>query len=208
MDIAIIGSGKVGGVLAEGLANMDHQIFIATRNPDSQRVKQLCRHPYISAGDVAWATQNVTLIIVATPVDALPQVVPHFTDVKNKIIFDATNGVFAKNLTEKSSLHLIKKLSGSAHVVKCFNTVGYQLLNPRRTKPAYPVQMFTAGSCALSKEMALRVSQDLGFETCHDAGDDDAAVLLENMAALWVGLARINPDLAQKGWCLSPHQIK
>lgn len=207
MDIAIIGTGKVGTALALGLAELDHRIIFGSRDPLAQRVQNLCHHEYISAASIEEAAELGNLIILAVPANALNTTLPKLGDITSKVCIDATNGIFSDLIKDSSSLITIKKLTASQHVVKCFKSVGYKLLNPRQTNPQHPTNMFMAGDCELSKEFARRLSEDLGFAHCFDVGDDTQAANLEAMAAVWVNIARSYPKIGNSGWCFSPNKV-
>jgi predicted dinucleotide-binding enzyme len=76
------------------------------------------------------------------------------------------------------------------HVVKCFNTTGFENLQ----NPIYPdgaIDMFMAGDSPEGKEAARELALQLGFAACWDMGGNDRFSLMEQMAMCWINLAII-----------------
>jgi predicted dinucleotide-binding enzyme len=86
-----------------------------------------------------------------------------------------------------SAAERIQQQVPRAHVVKVFNTTGFNNME----NPVYdggPTVMFYAGDDAASKGKARELVAALGFEPV-DAGPLEAARELEHWAILWISLA-------------------
>ena len=78
-------------------------------------------------------------------------------------------------------------MTGSAKVVKCFNTVGYGIMaNPDFN--GRKASMLYCGDDAASKELVAGLAADLGFAPV-DAGALAQSKWLESLAWLWISMA-------------------
>lgn len=189
MKIAIIGAGKVGGALASGWATAGHSVILGVRNPGDREVQALvAANQNLSANTVTAAAQEAEVILVSVPVSALTEVARNLSEVKNKIIIDATNAVFQKPAPYAHGVEAFKALTQCQDVVKCFNSTGFEnMANPKYGDTG--IDMFVAGDSAKGKQVAAQLARDLGFAECHDFGGDDKIQLLENFALAWINLA-------------------
>jgi hypothetical protein len=108
--------------------------------------------------------------------------------VKDKVIIDATNAVFAKPAPYQNGVEALLALTDSKHVVKCFNSTGFENME----NPIYQgmgIDMFVAGDSVKGKEIACQLAKDLGFAECYDFGGNDKVNLLEQFALAWINLA-------------------
>ncbi len=201
MNIAIIGAGKVGSALAKGLAKAGHQITLGVRNRNSDKVRNLTKEKQnISADSISEASAKNDVIIVATPASAVTEVAGNLGDVRDKVIIDATNSIFSTPETHDTASDILHDLTDSSHIVKCFNSTGYENLeNPQFGDVA--IDMFVAGSSEKGKQTAIKLAKDIGFANCYDFGGDDKIPLLEDLAMCWINLAimqKLGRDIAFK----------
>ncbi len=189
MKIGIIGAGRVGGALATGLTKTEHEIVVGARNPDSEKViKLLNENPEITVFPLEAVGDFAEVIIVSVTPPATKEVCERLGEVSDKVIIDTMNSVYSKPLPYDNTTEALQKWTKSPHVVKCFNSTGYENLknpdfNGRR------IDMFMAGNSSKGKEIANRLAKDLGFGNCYDFGEDDKIPLLEQLAKIWINLA-------------------
>lgn len=189
MKIAIIGAGNVGGALAQGWANAGHNVLLGVRNAASAEVKALmAASENIAAMSPAAAAQEAEVILIALPISAVVEVAKSLGDLRDKIVIDATNAAFQAPKPYAHAAEAFKALTHCEHVVKCFNSTGFEnMANPRYGDLG--LDMFVAGGSVEGKKVAIRLAKDLGFEACYDFGGDDKIVLLEQFALSWINLA-------------------
>lgn len=189
MKIAIIGSGNVGSALGKGWLNAGHEVTFGVRNPDSPKTKKALEMiPGAVVKTIEASAQGAEVIVVTTPPEAVLQLIPQLGDVAEKIIIDATNSIRAKPDPYPTAYHAIKAVAKAEHVVKCFNSTGFEnMLNP--VYNGVGIDMFSAGSSAKAKSVAEKLALDIGFEKCYDFGGDDKVELLEKFALSWINLA-------------------
>jgi predicted dinucleotide-binding enzyme len=188
MHIAIIGTGNVGGALAENWAKAGHSIHLGVRDLDNFKGKELLEMPNISAHSIADAVAASEVILIAATPPAIFSIVEQMGDAEGKIILDAMNSVRSGPEPYANTFDALKALTKDAQIVKCFNTTGFENMRD----PQYPggaLDMFMAGSSEAGKQAARQLALDAGFAECWDFGGDDKAALLEQFALCWINLA-------------------
>jgi hypothetical protein len=191
MQIAIIGTGNVGGALARAWTRAGHRIFLGARNLQDQKVLSLTAGgTQITAHTPAEAVNAAETVLFAIPPNALRQVLDTLGDLTGKVLIDATNSVRAKAGEFASVAEALLSWTKSTDVVKCFNTTGFNVMeNPKFDGVA--ADMFMAGSSSRAKEIARQLARDAGFAECYDLGGDERFPLLESLAAIWIDLAMV-----------------
>ncbi len=188
MKIAIIGSGNVGGALAQRWVHAGHTVLIGAKLPLSEkniRLATLIGEDRFSS--IAGAVRQCEVVLIATPPTAIFDIIQEMGDVSHKVIIDATNAVRQKPLPYDTVYHALADRTG-AQVVKCFNSTGYEnLLNPVYGNER--LDMFMAGDSQEAKNVASQLARDVGFGVCYDFGKGDKVVLLEQFALSWINLA-------------------
>lgn len=189
MKIAVIGSGHVGGALAQSFLRAKHQVLIGARLPLSDKSTKLAT--IIGEGrftSVEHAVQQSEVVVITTAPEAVLQLIPQLGDVSNKTIIDATNSIRTKPVPYPTAFHAIKTLAKTEKVVKCFNTTGFEnMLNP--VYNGQGIDMFVAGNDQESKRIASQLALDIGFGACYNFGGDDKVELIEMLAFSWINLA-------------------
>ncbi|MBL0953153.1 MAG: NAD(P)-binding domain-containing protein [Leptospira sp.] len=189
MNIAIIGTGNVGGALATGWSKKGHQIFLGVRNPENFKGKEFLSLPNISACPIEEAVKQSEVLVICTPAKETLNVIKSLGDTTGKIIIDTMNTI-QKNSSnlDSSTSETILKNTQSKDVVKCFNTTGANnLLNPKYGETN--LDMFMAGDSTRGKDIAKHLTLDLGFTNCYDVGGNDKFALMEEFAFFWINLA-------------------
>jgi len=194
MNIGVIGSGNVGGALGAGWARAGHKIIFGVRDPRKPDLLALVQKigNNASADSVAGAAAFADVIVLTTPWDATHAAIRSAGELRGKILIDCTNPLRA-DLSGLSIGHTtsaaeqIAQWASGARVVKCFNTTGSKNMENPRFGSDQAV-MFMAGDDKSAKATVLQLGQDIGFEMI-DAGNLEAARLLETVAMLWIHLA-------------------
>lgn len=189
MNIAIIGTGNVGGALAQQLIKAGHSVLMGAKLPLSEKSIKLAT---IIGEDRFAAVENAVsqseVVIITTPPDIVLQLIAQMGNVAGKTIIDATNSIRVKPENYPTVYHAIKSITQSDAVVKCFNSTGFEnMLNPIYNGEG--IDMFCAGDNVQAKQIAEQLAKDIGFATCYDFGGDDKVELLEKFALSWINLA-------------------
>ena len=187
MNIAIIGTGNVGGALAAGWTKAGHTIHLGVQDVNQFKGKDLLNNPNTHVHSIAEAVAKSEVVLIATPPTAIFSIIEHMGDVSGKTLIDATNSVRQAPDPYSTVYHaLVDKTNGE--VVKCFNSTGFEnMLNPIYNGEG--IDMFMAGDSDAAKQVASLLALDIGFASCMDFGKADKVELLEKFALSWINLA-------------------
>jgi 8-hydroxy-5-deazaflavin:NADPH oxidoreductase len=192
MTIGIIGAGNVGGTLGARWAAAGHKVRFASRRPGSDEMKALVARAgaNASAGTAEEAAES-EVVVLATPWQATREAVQGLA-LAGKTVVDATNPLKADLSgldvgTTSSGAEMVAQWAPGAHVVKAFNTIGFNVMaDPHFGDRA--AALFYCGDDAAAKATVRQLALDLGFNAM-DAGPLEQARLLEPFALLWITLA-------------------
>jgi hypothetical protein len=189
MNIAIIGTGNVGGALATRWVQKGHQVHLGVQDMQSFKGKELLKNPHTTVHTVQEAVQLSDVILVATPATAAVEVARSLGDTTGKIVIDAMNVVMGRGPAGfGNTADAILANTATRDVVKSFNTTGFNnMLNPQYGDQA--IDMFMAGDSKMAKETVRQLALDAGFGECYDIGGNDRFALMEQFAFFWINLA-------------------
>jgi 8-hydroxy-5-deazaflavin:NADPH oxidoreductase len=191
MNIAIIGTGNVGGALATKWAHAGHTILLGVRDTTKFKGESLINNPRTSVRSIEEAVRDAEVILLSTPATAAVEVARSLGDTRGKILIDTMNIVMGRGPEGFSNTSdAVLANTGSTDVVKCFNTTGFNnMVNPVYGGTA--VDLFMAGDSARGKQAARQLALDAGFAECYDVGGNDRFTLLEQFAFFWINLAMV-----------------
>ncbi len=197
MKIAIIGAGQVGGALGRVWSAKGHTVIYGVRGESGGKTTPPMG-PAISSAPIREAVKEGEIVVLATPWQAVSDVLAAMGDLRGKIIVDCTNPL-ALNAEGSLSLAVgfttsgaeeIERQAPGAHVAKAFNTYGWENFadaaypNAAGLKPV----MFFCTDHEPAKEIVAQLAADLGFEPV-DTGGLGMARSLEPLALLWIRMA-------------------
>jgi predicted dinucleotide-binding enzyme len=187
MNIAIIGTGNVGGALATHWSKKGHTINLGVQDKNHFKGIALLQNPNTRVLSIQEAVAASEVILIATPPTAIFEILGQMGNVAGKIIIDATNTVRQAPDPYKTVYHCLTDKT-PAEVVKCFNSTGFEnMLNPIYNGEG--IDMFMAGDSEIAKSIAAQLAKDAGFGCCWDFGKSDKVELLEKLALSWINLA-------------------
>lgn len=194
MDIAVIGTGNVGGTLGNRWVSLGHNVTFGVRDPSAVKIKSLLKlsDNQAKATSVPDAVASSDVVVLATPWGAVRDAIAVAGNLRGKIVVDCTNpiseGLAGLSVGQTTSAgEEVAKWAQGARVVKAFNTTGANNM----ADPQFPdgkATMFICGDDAEAKEVVASLARDLGFDVC-DCGAIQASRYLEPMAMLWIHLA-------------------
>mgnify|MGYP000309445313 FL=1 len=188
MEIGIIGTGSVGETLGRGFVDAGHDVVFGSRGPEDDAVERLVDD--IGEGARAATTETAAadggVVVLAVPGSAAPDVAADLADeLAGKAVVDPTNSM---ERTSDAVAARIAAAAPEARVVKAFNTIGdVGMADPEIDGER--ATMFVASDDPDATAIATALASDLGFGVV-DAGSLDAALLLEDLARLWIHLSR------------------
>ena len=191
--IAVIGSGQVGQVLADGFLKHGHEVVRGTREPSKLAEWKAGAGAKASVGTFAEAAKFGDVVVLAVKGTAAEEAVALCEGgLDGKLVLDATNPIanappvngviqFFTGPNE-SLMERLQKRAPAAKFVKAFSCVGNALMvNPElEAKPS----MFICGNDAGAKEQTRAILTTLGWET-EDCGAVEAARAIEPLCMLW-----------------------
>jgi predicted dinucleotide-binding enzyme len=194
MDIAIIGTGNVGGAIARGLKGKGHNVLLGARDPKAADVAALAIATGATPILPAEAVAEADLIVLALPWGAAETAVKALGPLTGKAVIDCmnplgmVNGALGLMLGHSTSGgEIVQAWLPGALVVKTLNQVGAEIMAKNDHLPHRPV-MFMAGNDDAAKAQVAALLTDLGFEAL-DAGDLTKSRLLEPFGMVWINQA-------------------
>lgn len=181
MNIAIIGSGHIGGTLGTVWAAKGHHVMFGSRNPQSEKIRALLltAGENAQAGSVQEAIAFGDVILLAVPDTEIERVLEEVGDLHHKILINSTN------LRDGRSAGMeVLRLAKNARVVRAFNTVAWEVIANPHYGPTNAT-LFLNGDDSGAKEIVARLGRDIGFDPV-DAGDSTTIANIETaLGILW-----------------------
>ena len=194
MDIAILGTGRVGGALGTRWAKKGHKIVYGVRELNSDEARDVLQKsgPNASVASVQEAAASCQVVLLAIPWDVTKEVLASIAPLDGKILLDCINPIKSDfsgldPASAPSAMQQIVECAPGARVVKAFNTVSdATMVNP--WYDGKQASMFYCGDDDEAKSVVRQLTEDLEMEPV-DAGPLKNASYLESLAMLYIHLA-------------------
>jgi predicted dinucleotide-binding enzyme len=172
MNIAIIGTGNVGGALAAAWAQKGHQINLGVRDVHNFKGRELLSNINTQVFGILDAVEKSDIILISTPALTAIEVVKSLGNTSGKIIIDAMNIIMGKGPEGyNNTTDALLDNTQTRDIVKCFNTTGFNnMQNPNYGNTS--IDMFVAGDSIKGKEIAIQLAKDAGFAECYSVGEN------------------------------------
>lgn len=171
LKIGIIGTGRVGGALAELWASAGHALLISSRNPESLKPLAERLGPRVRVGTPEQAAAFGEVIVISVPYSALPQVGrDHAAQMKGKVVLDSCNpfpgrdGEMAVSAREKGAAIASAEYLPGVRLVRAFNTIPAASLRSDSRAGGERIGVPLAADDAGAIEVAARLVRVAGFE--------------------------------------------
>ncbi|HVU04352.1 MAG TPA: NAD(P)-binding domain-containing protein [Polyangiaceae bacterium] len=211
--VAVLGSGQVGQVLADGFVKHGHQVMRASRDPKKLAEWKAKSEGKGTTGTFAEAAAWGDIVVLAVKGNAAEAVIEQagLENLAGKTILDATNPIadsppeggvlrFFTNLDD-SLMERLQRKAPKAKFVKAFSCVGNAfMVNPQF--PGGPPSMFICGNDSGAKAEAKKILDQFGWDTW-DMGGAAAARAIEPLCILWC-----IPGLSGGGWSHALKMLK
>src|SRR3954454_17042624 len=89
--IAVLGMGKVGGVLGRRWAQVGHGVAFGVRDPGNPDKQERARAAGASLASVRQAAADAEAVLLAMPWRAVPEVLKEAGELSGKVLLDCTN---------------------------------------------------------------------------------------------------------------------
>ena len=187
--VAVLGSGQVGEVLANGFLKHGHEVLRASREPAKLAAWKAGAGPKAQTGTFAEAAawgEVVVLAVKGTAAEAAIEAAG-IDRLAGKLVLDTTNPIaeappengvirFFTDINQ-SLMERLQKKAPQARFVKAFSCVGSAfMVDPEL--PGGPPTMFICGNDAAAKADATRLLQSFGWDVS-DMGKVEGARAIE-----------------------------
>ncbi|HEY1556613.1 MAG TPA: NAD(P)-binding domain-containing protein [Kofleriaceae bacterium] len=191
--VAVLGSGTVGEILANGCLQHGYAVMRASRDPKKLDAWKTGATGDASTGTPAAAAKWAELVILAVKGTAAEATIAELAaSLAGKTVIDATNPIadappqngviqyFTKQ--NESLMERLQTAAPQAKLVKAFNSVGNALM----VNPKLPVKpsMFMCGNDAGAKQDVTELLGKFGWSAV-DMGGVEAARPIESLCMLW-----------------------
>lgn len=196
IEIAMIGSGNVGGALGVRLARAGYAVTFGTRGDRDVGALLQRADGRAKAAGLTEAVRGADVVILAVPGGAAVQAVQGLGDLSGKIVVDCTNplrwdaGPVWTPPPQGSNAAAIADAAPGARVIKAFNTFGAEFHDNPELGGGTGANVFVAGDDEDARATVAELAERAGFAPV-DAGPLRNAAVLENVAILWIHLAMV-----------------
>ena len=223
MKIGVLGTGPVGQAIAAKLAELEHHVFIGTRDPAVTLARSAPdvfgnppfrvwreSHPAVQLGTHAQAAAHGEMIVNATTgtgsLEALKAAGAQ--NLADKILIDIANPLdFSKGMPPSLTIsntdslgEQIQRTFPQVKVVKALNTMNAYLMVGPQQLAGGDHTAFVSGNDAAAKQRVTDLLRSFGWQDIIDLGDITTARGTEMYLPLWARLyaALANPMFSIK----------
>jgi predicted dinucleotide-binding enzyme len=169
--IGIIGAGRIGGAVGLEWAEAGHEVFFSSRNPEQLAPLVERGGARTQAGLPADAASFGTVVLVATPFDALPQVGADYSPVmQGKVVICCSNpsrnnpSALSQDALERGSGVVSKELFPGVRLTRAFNAINYRFVESEARRAGEKVGIPVAGDDDDAVRVTSQLVVDAGFD--------------------------------------------
>jgi len=169
--IGIIGTGHIGGALAQLWVKAGYKVLISSRHPEELKSLAQTLGPNAQVGTPHDAAVFGDVVLVSIPYGAMPQVGHDLeTDLKGKVVLDTGNpypqrdGAMAEAARAKGAGLSSAEFFPGTRLVRAFNAINYRDLESLSNRKPERVGIPIAGDDAEALAVAQRLVRDAGFD--------------------------------------------
>lgn len=177
MDVAVVGTGFIGGTLGRAFARAGERVTFGSRHPESD---ELAGEQGVTVVSVSEALDAADVIVLAVPGNAVAALVAGYGDgLAGKLVVDATNQMGAPVANCRADL------PSDIRYARAFNTLGGEnFANPVFADG--PADLFFSAPDA-DRETVERLITDVGLRPIYVGSDQED--IIDALFRLWVTLA-------------------
>ena len=172
VKIGVIGGGKIGGTIGGLWVKAGHPVLFSSRHPEELKPLTDGLGPLAKAGTVADALDFGSVILVAVPYKAIPDLAKEYgPKFAGKIVIDPANAVARRDgeellneTKEKGIGNTTESYLKGSHVVRAFNSMSFTYFAKEAHRSGDPMAIPMAGDDAHAVEVASQLVRDAGFE--------------------------------------------
>jgi 8-hydroxy-5-deazaflavin:NADPH oxidoreductase len=181
MDVAVIGTGNIGGTLGRSFACAGHRVHFGSRRPGDDAAPG---DTDAEVTGVREALEHADVVVLAVPTQAVEAFVEeHAGALAGKLVVDATNNISGQG--PANSHDVIAALAPDVRYARAFNSLGFENLRDPRFGDE-TADMFFSASDADAATVAELVTA-VGLRPVHVGESRDA---VDGLLRLWFALAQ------------------
>jgi len=177
MEVAVIGTGFIGGILGNALARSGHAVTFGSHHPESD---ELDVAPGASLASVADALNRAEVVILALPGSAVTALSgDHGPALEGKLVIDATNRMGEAVANSRAAL------PPAVRYARAFNTMGGENM----AEPMFadgPADLFFSAP-EDDRPVVEEVVHGVGLRPVYVGADQEE--LIDSVFRLWIALA-------------------
>jgi len=181
LKIGIIGTGRIGGALAELWAKAGHELLISSRHPDELKPLAERLGPRVRAGTPEQAAAFGEVVLISVPYGALPQVGRDYAaQMKGKVVLETGNprperdGEMAGPARAKGTGLASSEYLPGVRLVRAFTSVPHSALRSEAHRSGERIGVPLAADDQEALQVAAGLVEDAGFEPVAVGGLDRA----------------------------------
>lgn len=195
MFITVLGSGGVGRALAARFSQLGHEVRLGTRQPGRADLADWAAdHPNVLIVHVAESCEDVDVVVVAVPGDAVAGTLAEADPPEGTVCLDVSNPLdfsngFPPTLFVCNTESLAERTQAAfphLRVVKALNTMNVDVMVAPRAVGGGAHTAFVAGNDGEARIVVAVLLRQMGHDDVLDLGDLSAARGLEMYLPLWL----------------------
>jgi NADPH-dependent F420 reductase len=194
--VAVVGTGRMGSVLARQLAAAGHEVRVGSR--DRERGQRKADEVGAAFGGTCRAAAaNAEVVVLAVPWEAVFETLGQLGDLHGLVLVDVTNpfkdGGSGEqyDLRGSSGAEQVQAFAPDARIVKAWNHIYSAVIRRSPDFGGVAATVFVAGDDAEAKELVAGLVRGIGYDAA-DAGPLESARYLEPLAGLMTTLDRLS----------------
>ena len=171
LKIGIIGTGRIGGALAEHWAKAGHELLISSRHPEQLKPLAERLGPRVRVGTPAEAAAFGEVLLIAVPYGALPQVGRDYgSAMQGKVVLETGNpntgrdGAMAEPARAKGTGVASAEYLPGVRLVRAFTSVPHTAVLDQAHRSGERIGVPLAADDPAALRLAERLVRDAGFE--------------------------------------------
>ncbi len=171
LKIGIIGTGRIGGALAEHWARAGHELLISSRHPEQLEPLAKRLGPRVHVGTPAEAAAFGEVLLIAVPYGALPQLGHDYgAQMQGKVVLETGNPISARDgemadaaRAKGTGVASAEYLPG-VRLVRVFSSVPHTAVRNEARRSGERIGVPLAADDPTARKLAERLVRDAGFE--------------------------------------------
>lgn len=171
LKIGIIGTGRIGGALAEHWAKAGHELLLSSRHPEQLRPLAERLGAKVRVGTPAAAAEFGEVLLISVPYGALPQVGRDLgAQLRGKVVLETGNpfsgrdGAMAEPARAKGTGVASAEFLPGVRLVRAFTSVPHTAVLGEAHRSGERIGVPLAADDAGALQVAERLVRDAGFD--------------------------------------------